>query len=196
MSWVGPHAMRPRNHTPGGDEFSPKSTNLAGPSLIVSKCVVGGSFLWLRHKEYLAVLVAGPQDRHMACGAVTPPYVPRNPRAPFSELHSMATPQRVRRRLHSHGGHRRGRGPRQPGTVPLTFLAPTVAARLLGHANVRGYKGLDKTFNVSAAGCDCRAGPGPEPGPPGGSWGRPVARARRGPRNCGYTAPKPVARAR
>eukprot|EP00661_Eupelagonemidae_sp_cell13_P020730 gene20730-biopygen10131 len=33
MSWVGPHAIRPRNHTPGGDDFSPIICLGLGPQL-------------------------------------------------------------------------------------------------------------------------------------------------------------------
>eukprot|EP00661_Eupelagonemidae_sp_cell13_P021574 gene21574-biopygen23638 len=32
MSWVGPHAIRPRNHTPGGDDLAPFIGRGWGPS--------------------------------------------------------------------------------------------------------------------------------------------------------------------
>eukprot|EP00661_Eupelagonemidae_sp_cell13_P021650 gene21650-biopygen17670 len=33
MSWVGPHAIRPRTHTPGGDDFTPFICRGWGPNL-------------------------------------------------------------------------------------------------------------------------------------------------------------------
>eukprot|EP00661_Eupelagonemidae_sp_cell13_P012348 gene12348-biopygen22966 len=78
MSWVGPHAIRPRNHTPGGDAFwhpletcsagayivgrarrgvgkahmPVRLTCRAGPSLIVSKYWQGGAIIGWRLKMH------------------------------------------------------------------------------------------------------------------------------------------------
>eukprot|EP00661_Eupelagonemidae_sp_cell13_P008366 gene8366-biopygen18117 len=84
----------------------------AGPSLLTGNCWRGSFSKPAAQIAREAVLVGDPQGAHMACGAVTP-----------------------------QGGHRRGRGPRQPRNRPPVFLAPTVAARLLGRANGRGGTG-------------------------------------------------------
>eukprot|EP00661_Eupelagonemidae_sp_cell13_P014614 gene14614-biopygen3611 len=56
------------------------------------------------------------------------------------------------------GEHRRGRGPRQPGTVPPASGTPHSGYPPFRVNLCEGVPVADKSFYVCAAGCDCSAG--------------------------------------
>eukprot|EP00661_Eupelagonemidae_sp_cell13_P024724 gene24724-biopygen8960 len=154
MSWVGPHAMRPRKLHARRRRNTP----------LPETCRAGSRFggwppgqthgVWGRNPTLRPVLAGGGLGGRMQC----------RPRGPTL------------------GGTRHGTVPPARGcdcrAGPLTW------PRAAKHPPLGGLGGQESPVG--------RRGPlwgvwGARS--PGGVWGRPVERARRGPRNCGYTAP-------